>query len=175
MKKASKISSILLSLCEIAVAVLLLIDPIGFTSGIIIALGAVLVILGAVNIVNYFRDEPADAMHDRGLTIGILQIIGGIFCVLKSEWFMVTFPIVSLLYGIGTLVVGVSKLQWAVDMLRLKVKRWYLMAISSALTIVLAVIILCNPFGTALVVWTFIAISLIVEAVVDIIATIFTK
>lgn len=175
MKTSSKVSSILVSICEIIIAVLLLIDPLGFTSGIIIAIGAALFVFGAVNVVNYFKSTPEEAMHERGLTTGIVLIIAGVFCVLKNEWFIVTFPIISLLYGITTLLIGISKLQWAVDMLRLKIKKWYLLAISSALTIILAVIILCNPFTTTVVMWTFVAISLIVESLVDIVATIFTK
>ena len=49
------------------------------------------------------------------------------------------------------------------------------MGLSAALTIVCAVIILYNPFSSTAVLWTFIAITLIVEAVVDVIATIFAK
>ena len=43
------------------------------------------------------------------------------------------------------------------------------------LTLTFAVLILCNPFSTTAILWTFIAVSLIVEAVVDILTYIFGK
>ena len=94
---------------------------------------------------------------------------------MNSHWFIAAFPLLTVLYGIGTLVTGIAKVQWMTNRIRLKAKRWFLMGLSAALTIVCAVIILYNPFSSTAVLWTFIAITLIVEAVVDVIATIFAK
>ena len=55
MKKNGRTGGLLLALVEILVGILLLIDPAGFTSGIIIAAGAVLMALGLYNIILYFR------------------------------------------------------------------------------------------------------------------------
>lgn len=68
------------------------------------------------------------------------------------------------------LVFGISKFQWAIDMLRQKQKFWFVALIGAALTLVFAILILINPFASTTVLWTFIAITLIVEAVVDIVA-----
>ena len=83
---------------------------------------------------------------------------------------MVTFPLLTVLYGILTLVSGVSKVQWAVDMLRAKQKYWFVEVISAVLTIICAILILTNPFTSTAFLWTFIGVSMIVEAVVDVIA-----
>ena len=48
-------------LLEILVGVLLLINPVGFTSGIIIGAGLVLLLVGIVCIIKYFRAEPQEA------------------------------------------------------------------------------------------------------------------
>ncbi|WP_262398460.1 DUF308 domain-containing protein [Zongyangia hominis] len=101
---------------------------------------------------------------------GIIFAIFGLFCAFKSEWFMVTFPLLTVLYGILTLVSGVSKVQWAVDMLRAKQKYWFVEVISAVLTIICAILILTNPFTSTAFLWTFIGVSMIVEAVVDVIA-----
>lgn len=60
-------------------------------------------------------------------------------------------------------------------MIRAKKTKWWWGAIDAAVTIVCAVIILCNPFTSTTVIWTFVAISLIVEAVADVIVALFTK
>ena len=99
----------------------------------------------------------------------------GLFCALKSEWFIATFPLLTVIYGVVTLMTGLSKVQWAIDMLRQKQKYWFVALIGALLTLVFAVLILCNPFSSTAILWTFIAISLIVEAVMDILAFVFGK
>ena len=173
--KMSKMSSILLSLCELVVGILLLVSPVSFTTGIIQFVGIVLIIGGVISVVQYFRTEPEVAVAEQSLTHGLIEILLGCFCAFNSQWFIATFPILTILYGIGTLVTGIAKVQWMIDMIRLKVKKWFLMGIAAVLTIICAVIILCNPFSSTAVLWMFIAITLIVEAVIDVIATIFAK
>lgn len=168
--KTSKARSILLSVCELIVGILLLIDPIGFTGTIIVFLGIALSILGIVNIVQYFRDPPAQAILKQSLAHGCLELAAGIFFVVKSTY-IASLSLLTVLYGVGILILGITKVQWTVDQIRLKTDRWFLTAISAALTILCAVIILCNPT----VVWTLIAVFLILEAVMDIVAAILTR
>lgn len=175
MKTLSKVSSIILSLCEVAIGILLLVNPVGFTTGIIVSMGIILLIFGIINVVQYFRENPEAAALKQELTRGCIEILAGLFCIIKSGWFLAAFPVLTALYGIGILIAGISKVQWTVDMIRLKTKKWFWMAISAVLTIVCAVIILCNPFSSAAVMWIFIAVTLIVEAIIDIIATLFAK
>ena len=158
--------SILMCVLEILVGVLLLMDPTGFTSAIIIAAGAALILYGAICIVRYFRADAAEGALRQNLFKGLLLLLGGLFCVLRSKWFVDTFPLLTILYGIGLLISGVGKIQWMADMIRFGRKRWYLPAISAVLSLIFAAIILCSP--TAL--WSFLGIVLIVEAVFDIVA-----
>ena len=158
--------SILMCVLEILVGVLLLMDPTGFTSFIIIAAGAALILYGVISIVRYFRADAAEGALRQNLFKGLLLLLGGLFCVLRSKWFVDTFPLLTILYGIGLLISGVGKIQWMADMIRFGRKRWYLPAISAVLSLIFATIILCSP--TAL--WSFLGIVLIVEAVFDIVA-----
>lgn len=158
--------SILMCVLEILVGVLLLLDPTGFTSAIIIAAGAALILYGVICIVRYFRADAAEGALRQSLFKGLLLLLGGLFCVLRSRWFVDTFPLLTILYGIGLLISGIGKIQWTADMIRFGRKRWYLPAISAALSLIFAAIILCSP--TAL--WSFLGIVLIVEAVFDIVA-----
>ena len=162
--------NLLTSLAEIVIGILLLINPIAFTSTIILVLGVVLALIGLRSIIRCFRIAPEAAAAQNDLAKGVLFVLLGIFCMFKSEWFIVTFPILSVLYGILNLVFGISKFQWAIDMLRQKQKFWFVAMIGAALTLVFAVLILLDPFTSTTVLWTFIAITLIVEAVVDIVA-----
>lgn len=175
MNLSSKAGSIILSLCELIVGILLLVNPVGFTTGIIIFVGVVLLILGIVGVVQYFRTDPAQAALNQGLTRGCIEILSGLFCIMKSGWFIAAFPLLTILYSLGILIAGIAKVQWTVDMIRLKINKWFWMAISAVLTIICSVVILCNPFSSTAVLWMFIAITLIIEAVIDIVSAVFTK
>ena len=161
---------ILFSLLQVLLGILLLVDPIGFTSGIIIAFGIVMLIIGTVSIVKYFRTDAAEASKSQTMLKGLIALLAGWFCTFKSYWFVATFPVLSILYGIVVLVTGLGKVQWMFDMIRAKKKKWFLAAISAALSIVCAIVIISDPFATTAVLWTFTGISLIVDAVFDIIA-----
>lgn len=164
---------LLLCLCELAVGILLFIDPVGFTASIITAVGIVLILMGIISIIRYFRAAPDTARLEQGLVKGICSVLAGAFGVMKAEWLISIFPLLTIAYGVTILVTGIVRVQWAADMLRMKTGRWYIAAIGALLSIILAVIILCNPFGTTAFLWTFTAVTLIVEAVIDILVMIF--
>ena len=73
-------SSLLMSFVEILIGILLLINPVGFTSGIIVALGIVLAIMGLGQIISYFRTDAEEAASGGKLTKGILFAVLGLFC-----------------------------------------------------------------------------------------------
>ena len=167
------LSSMAMSIVEAIVGILLLVDPVGLTSGIITAFGIVLMVMGIVSIVRYFRTVPEEAAVSQTLVKGLVELLAGAFCALQSHWFIVTFPVLTLVYGVVILVTGLTKLQWMIDMIRMKRSRWLFAAISAAISIICGIVIIGSPFSTARVLWMFIGISLIVEAVFDIISGIF--
>lgn len=160
-------NGIILFLFELLVGILLLINPAGFTIGIITIAGIVLTLLGIINIIKYFRTDAGEAVLGQTLFKGLICLLAGLFCIIKSEWFVITFPVLTILYGVVTLVAGLGKLQMTVDMLRLKKSKWYFALISALLSIIFAVVILKNPFATTAVLWMFTGIALIVEAAID--------
>ena len=171
----TKSGKIIMCLCELIVGILLLVNPVGFTAGIISSLGVVFIVLGVVSIVRYFKTPPEQAVVEKGLTKGLIEVSAGFLCIFGNKWIILAFPLLTVVYGIGILITGITKIQWTVDMLRLKTRRWFWSAIGAVLTIICGVIILCNPFGSTSVLWTFIAIALIVQAVIDAVVTICEK
>ena len=169
---AVKPGGIIFCLFEIVIGILLLISPVGFTTGIISALGIALMASGVISVVQYIRADAKEAAKGQYLTKGLLLLLSGGFCAFKSHWFIVTFPALSILYGVGVLVTGITKVQLTFDMIRQKNKKWFLGLISAAISIICALIILKSPFASATVLWMFTGISLIVEAVFDMVTLI---
>lgn len=165
-------SNIIVCIFEAVIGILLLVNPVGFTSGILVLFGAALILAGLLSIVRYFRTPAMEAALGQLLVKGLVLLVAGGFCAFNYTWFLVTFPLLSVVYGVGILLAGLSKIQWAVDMLRMHKKRWFLATASAVISIVCAVVILSNPFTSSAILWMFAGISLIVEAVFDAVALI---
>lgn len=164
-----KSGSIITCILEIVVGVLLLINPVGFTSGIIMGAGVLMCLGGLLSIVRYFMMKPEIAAQKQLLFKGLIALMAGAVCITKYDWFLSAFPLLTVLYAAAMLVLAAGKLQKMADMRRMHLPRWYMPGIAAALAAILAAIILINPFGAVAAVWTFVAISLIAEAIVEII------
>lgn len=170
-----KNSNLFTCIAELIIGVLLLINPVGFTRGIIIALGVPMALRGIGFIISYIREKPEAASKGNLLAKGLLTSCCGLFCIFRSKWFIVAFPVLTMLYGVITLVTAFGKLQWTCDLLRLKHKYWFIALISAILTLMLAILILTNPFSSTAVLWVFIGVSMIVEAAADAVTLVFEK
>lgn len=168
-------SRLLLSLGELTVGVLLLIDPIIFTNGIIVTFGIALLAAAIVSVCHYFKKSPIEAAQDQDLTEGLMEAVVGLFFIIKGNWIIQTFPLLTVLYGVVMLGIGISKVQWIIDLYRMKVEKWSLAIISAAVTLICSIVILWNPFTATSALWTFIAVTFITEAVCDVAVTIFAR
>ena len=162
-----------MSLVEVIIGILLLVNPIGFTSGIIIAFGILLMIMGISKTIKYFRTEPEEAAVSQILVKGLLTLLAGAFCAFNSHWFVDTFPVLTLVYRVVILVTGITKVKWTIDIIRMKRSKWFWMAISAAISIICGITVITNPFSTTAVLWMFIGISLIVDAAFDMLGSLF--
>lgn len=165
--------NIIMSLGEILIGILLLIKPIGFTKGIIIIVGSILIILGIINIIKYVTSDIFQSIKEQSLSTGLIFVTIGLFCVLRTNWFIITFPVLTILYGIMIFIMGLKKVQWSIDLIRLKRKHWFIVGLSAVTSIMFAIIIMNNPFSTTAILWQFTGIILIIESILDVIALVF--
>lgn len=152
---------------ELIAGILLLVDPARFTSTVIIAAGVVLIVLGILKVTSYFRTDAETAAIGQLLTKGLIFILAGAFCAVRWEWFLTTFPVLTMVYGSIILLTGISKIQLAVDMVRLKNGQWRWAAINAAITLICAIVILFNPFASTEVLWLFIGAALVGVGIFD--------
>lgn len=172
-KLKGNIGNIIMCLGEILIGIILLMKPVGFTKTIIIGVGLILLIMGIMNVIKYFRTNAIEALKEQSLSTGLIFLVIGAFCTFNSNWFIVTFPVLTALYGVVILFMGLKKVQWAIDSIRLKRKYWFISVINAILSIIFALIVINNPFTTMAVLWQFTGIILIVEAVFDVVAIVF--
>lgn len=166
------LTGILLCLFELIVGILVLVDPMGFTTVIIVAAGVGLIVLGLVCVVKYGRTESKKAAEGQYLLKGLLALTAGFFCVFQSQWFL-DHSAFAILLGLAVFSAGLVKIQSSWDMLRAKNKRWYYVLIGAAISIICAVVILKYDFSGDDTRAIFTGVSLIAEFVVDVAMLIF--
>lgn len=176
MKKFTKFAgSIIFCLLELIAGIMLLINPVGLTSWIIKFVGIALMVMGVLEVVKYFRTDVKEASLGQTLVKGLLALLAGAFCLFKTEWFIVTFPVLTMIYGVVILMTGIGKIQLTVDMLCQKNKKWFWAAINAVVSIICAIVILSSPFSSTVALWIFTGASLITEAVLDFITVFMGK
>lgn len=171
----NKWDSVFACLTEVLIGILLLVNPIGFTEGIIIAFGIILCICGITNVIRYFRSDPAMAAVEQNFVKGLAFISIGLFCTFQAGWFIATFPVLTILYGAVVFFSGLYKTQRMVDMIRLDQRKWGWQAVNAVCSLVFGAVILFNPFSSTVFLWEFTGAALIVEAVFDAVTMIVSR
>ncbi|MDD6262716.1 MAG: DUF308 domain-containing protein [Clostridiales bacterium] len=161
------LSGMLLAALEALAGILLLINPEAFTSAIIIALGAGLLIFGLVSAVKYFRADAAAAAEGQLFFKGLVLMLAGAFCIFRTGWFVTVFPLLTDVYGAVIILVGLGKVQTTADAIRFGNRRWYVAAASAALSVACGAVIVLDPFAAESVLWIFTGVSLVAAAAVD--------
>ena len=126
--------------------------------------GGLLILYGIVKITTYFRTNVALAGHL--FSTGLIALAGGLVVVLMPE---VLAAVIPLLIGFALIACSMLQLEMALGLSRMKYPRWYLTLAGAVLMLVLGVVILVNPFSTSLLLLRFIGISMLIEAVCDLV------
>ncbi len=147
---------------------ILLIWPSLSSTIICYALSAGVLVYGVFRIITYFRHKPQSSMMKHDFSSGIMLVVLALIILIKPELIISALPV---LLGLLLVMGAARETQIAVDLSRLGEIRWYLPLIAAAVQAILGVMILWNPFATAIVLMQFIGASLLVESVSQIVFT----
>lgn len=173
-KLEGKWETIFVSLCELIVGILLLVRPLKFTAGIIVAAGIFCVLLGLKYGIAYFRMDIIKASAHRDLFKSLIFMGGGAFLIFGSGWLSATQAVLNIVYGVALLTLSAEKIQWSITLLRWQKPYWYVTGMNAVLTVAMAILMLLNPFPKQII-WIVIGIVLAAEAVLDIVALFFAR
>lgn len=106
-------------------------------------IGGLVILIGVISLIFYFAKRMIDGVYRSEFAIGILCIAFGLYVALNGG------ASVSFLVIIGALCAfdGVIKLQYTLDLARMRFKAWWLPLIFSILGIAVGVVILMGLFG----------------------------
>ena len=165
-------TELIAGIAMILIGLVLLIWPGIATSLLFGAIGAVCIIIGVVYVVRYCMLEAKLAITSFDLSLGLIWILGGVLIIVFKNLLISLLP---MLFGLIVLIGGVIKLQSTLGFRRMNATRWYIELICAIISIAFGVIILLNPFSTALLLMRVIGIALVIEGAMDLISRIFYK
>lgn len=156
-----------LSLITIAagfiIGIVLLVRPDESVQFISILCGVTVIMLGIGAWISYFTKFKSTILA----ILGTLAIIAGIILCVRYRSIV---SAVIFLFGVFVLVGGIVDLISAIDAKRNDLKSWIVSVIMSAVTIILGLIVIINPFDSVMVLTQLLGAGLIVYAVMDLIS-----
>ena len=142
----------------------LLLFPQMTTSVVFWGLAMVLMAMGAVNLIAYFRASVQQAVANDQMASGLLLIVLGLVVGFAQETIASLLP---LIFGMVLFVGGVLKTQGACDLKRMGDGRWFVALIGALISLICGLIVLINPFGTLMTLMRVMGAFLVVESVQD--------
>lgn len=131
-------------------------------------LAVVLILAGAVSMISYLLRDAHQNYYHNDFLHGLISIGAGCFVLFKVEFIISLIPF---LLGILVLISGLSKLQDVIDMNRMEYGNWVVMLVFALLNVALGVLLMCNPFESATILFRLIGIGLIFSGVTDVFTT----
>lgn len=165
-------TEILTCAAVIVLGLVLLIAPGLATSVVFNVIGIGCMLIGVAHVIKYIRLDAHAALMSNDMAQGLAYILGGVLiCIFKS----LLVSLLPILFGLAILVGGVMQVQTTLGFRRMNAGRWYLELICAAISVVLGILILANPFSTALLLMRVIGISLILEGAIELVSRIAFK
>ncbi len=158
--------SLLSSIFLLLLGILLFFKSSATLMGISYLVGGVLIALGVIAIINFLRNSTKDIFVELNIVYGIVSIVAGLFLVTVPEFIGSIIPIVV---GITIIISSSFKVQQALVLKNLESKYFLPSLIMAIICLVCGVIILFNPFTSAVVVTKAIGLFMIIYAIMDII------
>lgn len=130
-------------------------------------LGCILIVLGLIALINFFRKSSINAFNDLNIVYGIVTVIFGTL-IISNPTAIATF--IPFVVGLGILISSSIKLAYSIELKNDHDALWQSTLIMAAIGAGCGILILFNPFKTSLMVFKIIGIFIIIYSILDIIS-----
>lgn len=154
---ASAIITILLGL-------VLFLAPYSMISTVLGLIGWVMVVIGAFMVISFVLNLSRGDFGQ--LVLGVVQLMGGLWVIRHP--YQVTALAANIVAGL-VLIHAIRDLQYAFDAHRAGAANWWLAAITGGLTLLLALMVIVNPVGSAMRLVSFGGVCLLIDGISDLV------
>lgn len=159
-------SSLVTSIILLVIGLLLFFKSQEAIIGLSYIIGTILVVLGIVAIIMFFKESSEDIKNDLNIVYGIVSLILGILVIVNPNAIAKLIPFIV---GIIILINSAIKITYALEAKEDGNDVWKSSLIMTLISLLCGIIILFNPFETSVVVFKIIGAFTIIYSVLDII------
>lgn len=170
MLKELKWEAILTGVLYILLGIVALVIPETMQKTLGYLIGIVLIVAGLISIICYLLRDAKENYYHNEFVFGLVGMVLGAAVLYKVE---VIISLIPFILGILVLFSGCSKLQDAIDLKRLGYGSWIGMLVVAVINIILGIVLICNPFQAAIVLFRVLGVGLIISGVSDCFSTIY--
>ena len=170
MLKELKWEAILTGVLYILLGIVALVVPETMQKTLGYVIGIVLIVAGLISIICYLLSDAKENYYHNEFVFGLVGMVLGAAVLYKVE---VIISLIPFILGILVLFSGCSKLQDAIDLKRLGYGSWIGMLVVAVINIILGIVLICNPFQAAIVLFRVLGVGLIISGVSDCFSTIY--
>lgn len=168
--KRYKKNSLLVSILLIILSLFLIFKPAFSLNFIVIILGSIILINGIIRIISYFSNSKEISGFDIKLIQGIIYITAGLLFIFKPT---IVNSFLPFIVGTWIIIESVIKLQMITNLRNVSSINPLPILIMSIITFILGIVIILNPFSTAVAITTICGIFLLVSEIINIIESVF--
>lgn len=168
--KELKWQSILYAALYIVLGVILLLFPETTATTLCYAVGGAAIVIGAVSVCIYLFRDVSRNTYRNDFVSGLVSILLGIFIFYKVDLIISLIPFVL---GIAVIISGFLKLQDCIDVRRMGYGSGLALFILAIINVVLGIVLVLNPFSTAILLFRIIGIGLIFSGISDLVTTLY--
>lgn len=169
--KNLKWNLILMSLLYIGLGIFLLMGPRMALNIVCYALGGVVLVCAAVQLVRYFTAERGLFQSQLTLIFGLVCLGLGGFLLIRSDIVVRILPVV---FGLFVLFDSLGRIQNALELRRCGYSNWKVFLALALLSVVLGVVMILNPFATMELLVMAIGVILVVEGAINLLGGLYT-
>ncbi|MDD6332784.1 MAG: DUF308 domain-containing protein [Clostridium sp.] len=169
-KQAKIFNLIIYSFMAVVGLFLLLFTGLGIRQEIVI-IGALCILVGGAKMLGYFSNDLYRLAFQFDFAAGLfLLIIGILFLIVGNR----NPQAISITIGIYVFLDGLLKLQTALDARKFGVPKWFIMLLTAVLVVLVGIVALLAPYLDEIPQFVLLAVSLIVDGLVNIWITAYT-
>ena len=135
-------------------------------------IGAILMAIGIIAIIRFIRNSNRDIFNQLNIVYGVISILAGIFLITMPEAIGSAIPIIV---GIIIIISSSMKIQQALILKNLGSRYFVASLITALICLICGVIILFNPFKSAVIVTKIIGLFIAIYAILDLVNTIILR
>lgn len=154
----------------IIVGILFVVYPDTSANMIAYVLGTALCVWGVVVMIAYFMSDRFYAFSSYGLVQGIALLAVGIVILANPA---ALTNIITGVFGVAMIVDGALKLQYAVDLARVRSERWWVVLIVALVIIIIGAVIVIDPIDVRRAATIFAGVWMILDGISDIVCVVY--